>query len=62
MPRINAIAGFFAGLFLSVFGKKHRVAEEDFKRNEFSTSTQRLGVRFTDRIRDVFRFRWIRKT
>jgi hypothetical protein len=62
MPGINAIAGFFAGLFLSVFGRKRRVAAGDSMRMEFSTSTQRLGVRFTDRIRDVFRFRWIRKT
>jgi hypothetical protein len=28
---------------------------------EFKTSTQHLGVRFTEKIRQVFRFRWIRR-
>jgi trans-aconitate methyltransferase len=35
---------------------------EDLSQHEYSTSTQRIGVRFTDRIRDTFRFRWLRRT
>jgi hypothetical protein len=35
---------------------------EDLKRAEFGTSTQKIGVRFTERIRDVFRFEWLKKT
>ncbi|MBN2018593.1 MAG: hypothetical protein JW749_00015 [Sedimentisphaerales bacterium] len=61
MMRKNTVIGFIAGLLASIKGKRHKVAAEDFKRMEFSTNTQRLGVRFTDRIRDVFRFRWIRR-
>jgi hypothetical protein len=58
----NTVFGFIAGVLTSVFGKRRRVAAEDFKRMEFSTNTQRLGVRFTERIRDVFRFKWVKKT
>jgi hypothetical protein len=28
---------------------------------EFKTSTQHIGVSFTDKIRRVFRFRWVKK-
>jgi hypothetical protein len=34
---------------------------DDLRRHDFGWSTQRMGVRFTERIRDSFRFRWIRK-
>jgi hypothetical protein len=60
--RKNTIFGFIAGVLTSAFGKKRGVAAEDFKHTEFSTNTQRLGVRFTDRIRDVFRFKWLKKS
>jgi len=60
--RKNTVIGFVAGLLASAFGKKHKVTAEDIKRMEFPTNTQRLGVRFTDRIRDVFRFKWIKKS
>jgi len=49
-------------MIVSLFGKKPtKPAAEDFKKAEFKTSTQRLGVRFNEKIRDVFRFKWIRK-
>jgi hypothetical protein len=57
----NTVIGYVAGLLASAFGKRPKITAEDFKRMEFSTNTQRLGVRFTDRIRDVFRFKWIKK-
>jgi hypothetical protein len=54
--------GCLGGLFISVFGKSPRKPTvEDLKRAEFKISTQRLGIRFTEKIRDVFRFRWVRK-
>ena len=50
-----------AGL-LSVFGKSPaKPAVEDLKRADFKTSTQRLGIRFSDKIRNVFRFQWLKK-
>jgi uncharacterized protein YueI len=54
--------GSFAGRILSIFGRPQvKPAAEDLRRMEFKTSTQHLGVRFTEKIRDVFRFKWLRK-
>jgi hypothetical protein len=61
--KTNTVLGFLAGLMAAVFGTKiAKPSLEDLKRAEFTTSTQRLGMRFTDRIRDVFRFKWLKKT
>jgi hypothetical protein len=52
----------FAAWLLSFFGAmKNKTTNEDLKKAEFKTSTQRLGVRFSEKIRDVFRFKWLRK-
>ena len=60
--RINVFLGSLAGGLLSLFGKSPaRPTENDLKRAEFKTSTQRLGIRFTEGIRRIFRFRWLRK-
>jgi hypothetical protein len=56
----NSVLGFIAGILAAAFGAKTaKPTTEDLKRTEFSTSTQRLGVRFTERIRNVFRFKWV---
>lgn len=34
---------------------------EDMAKRDYSTSTQRMGIRFTERIRSAFRRRWIRE-
>jgi hypothetical protein len=58
----NSFLGWFAGLLLSIRGKSPaKPGNEDFKKLDFGTSTQRLGIRFTERIRDVFRFHWLKK-
>jgi hypothetical protein len=59
--KTNSLIGFLAGCFLSIFGKSREPSTDDFKQAEFKTSTQRLGVRFTEKIRDVFRFKWLKK-
>ena len=57
----NSVLGFIAGFVASVFGARTpKPAVKNLKNAEFSTSTQRLGVRFTDQIRDVFRFKWLK--
>ena len=59
--KIGSFLGFLAAGILSLFGKSlPKPTAEDLKRTEFKTSTQRLGIRFTEKIRDVFRFRWLR--
>jgi hypothetical protein len=62
LRKINAFFGFIAGIISAVFGNKAvKPTAKNLKDADFPTSTQRLGVRFTDRIRDVFRFRWVKK-
>jgi len=59
--KINSFLGFLAGWVLSLFGKSPRKpVVEDLKRANFKTSTQHLGIRFSEKLRDVFRFRWLK--
>jgi len=59
--KINSFLGFLAGWLLSLFGKSPRKpVVDDLKRADFKNSTQHLGVRFSKKIRDVFRFRWLK--
>jgi len=61
--RISSFLGFVAGAILSLFGKSSRGSTtNDLKRADFPTSTQRLGIRFTERMRDVFRRKWLKVT
>jgi hypothetical protein len=61
--KTNTVLGFIAGLFAAVFRTRPaKPSVEDLKKAEFKTSTQKLGIRFTGRIRDVFRFKWLKKT
>jgi hypothetical protein len=54
--------GLAAGLLARLFPTRlPDITGDDLRRNDYSTSTQRMGVRFTERIRNVFRFRWIRE-
>jgi len=60
--KINSFLGLLAGGLLSIFGKSPaKPTASDIRRMGFKTSTQRLGVRFTEKIRQVFRFKWLRK-
>ena len=60
--KIKSILGFFAGGILSIFGKSPvKPTGNDLRQAEFKTSTQYLGIRFTERIRQVFRFKWLKK-
>jgi hypothetical protein len=60
--KTNSFFGSLAGRILSIFGRPPtRPTAGDLRRMEFKTSTQRLGVRFTEKIRQIFRFRWLRK-
>lgn len=41
--------------------RKPTPTRQDLRETEFKTSTQGMGLRMTDHIRDVFRFKWVRK-
>jgi hypothetical protein len=59
--KFNSFLGLLAGWLLSLFGKSPRKpVVDDLKRADFKTSTQHLGVRFSEKIRDIFRFRWLK--
>jgi hypothetical protein len=61
--KVNSFLASVAGMLLSIFGKSPaKPTPADLQNAEFKTSTQRLGIRFTEKIRDVFRFRWLRKS
>lgn len=60
--KTNSFLGSVAGRILSIFGRPlTKPTASDFRRMEFKTSTQHLGVRFTEKIRNVFRFKWLRQ-
>ncbi|MFA5252108.1 MAG: hypothetical protein WC454_05950 [Phycisphaerae bacterium] len=60
--KTNSFFSLLAGGILSIFSRPPAgPTTDDFRRMEFKTSTQHLGVRFTEKIRQVFRFRWLRK-
>jgi len=61
--KISALLSSTTAVLFSVFSRrKPKPTAEDYRRIDFKTSTQRMGVRFTNRIRDVFRFKWLRKS
>lgn len=58
---INSFIGLLAGWVLSLFGKSpNKSVTDDLKRADFKTSTQHLGISFSEKIRNVFRFRWLK--
>lgn len=60
--KFNSLLGFIAAEILLIFGKSSdRHTHKDLRNMEFKTSTQRIGVTFTEKIRDTFRFKWLRK-
>jgi hypothetical protein len=53
---------FLLGVFAFICGSsKLKSTLGDLKKMDFSSSSQRLGVSFTDKIRDIFRNRWVKK-
>ena len=64
-PRKSARLGFVTGWLLAIISirgrKSRKPAIEDLQHGEFKRSTQKLGMRFTDKIRDIFRVRWLKK-
>lgn len=62
-PRRKALwLGWVAGLTARLLPTPAQpVTGADLRKQDYRASTQRMGVRFNERIRDVFRFRWIRE-
>ena len=53
--------GLRAGLLLTLFSKKSRPhSTAELYQKDFHPNTQKMGLRFTERIRKVFRHRWLK--
>jgi len=53
--------GFSAGLLLNLFSRKSRPhSAKELYQKDFRPNTKKMGLRFTDRIRNAFRSRWLR--
>jgi len=62
MTKPNKFTAAIAAWFLSLFGKgPGKPTTDDLSKADFKTSTQGMCVRFTEKIRNVFRFKWIRR-
>ena len=55
-PLISAIAGAIVSLFAKKTPKKN------LKDIDYTSSTQKMGITFTDKIRNTFRGKWIKKS
>lgn len=55
----NSRLGFFVSL-AALFGGRKKATAEDIQKLEFKTSAQRIGISFTEKIRDAFRHRWFK--
>lgn len=53
--------GLGAGLLMGLWGRKQqRLSSAELYEQDFHPNTQRMGLRFTERMRNVFRNRWLR--
>jgi len=48
-------------VFVSSFFRT-KPKSDDLKKLDFSSSTQKMGLSFTDKIRNTFRHKWINKS
>lgn len=58
--------GLWLGLLAGVMARLSRrklpeITPADLKKHDHPANTQRLGLRFTERIRDTFRFKWLKR-
>ena len=61
-PKGTPWLGWAGGVLAQLCQRRRlKVTPQDLRCHDYRTSTQRLGVRFTERVRHTFRFRWLRK-
>ena len=59
--KANRQMGSLAGWMLRLFAKNPKSGDKNPQKAEFKTSTQRMGLRFSEKIRDTFRNKWLKK-
>ena len=60
--KFGAGLGFIAAQCMRLFGRADKQGSETQKKLNFTTSGQRMGLRFTDKVRDRFRSMWLKKS
>ena len=59
----NSVISSIAGMIVSLFSKSPKNNEIEYlKKADFKSSTQKIGISFTEKIRNTFRHKWIRKS
>ena len=53
--------GYLAAVLFRPLHSRQPVTTADLKQHSHTTSTQRLGIRFSERIRTAFRHRWLKR-
>ena len=62
MTKIKSnILGFIASVLSKIFSKPLKADRKSMERMEFKSSTQRIGFVFAEKVRDIFRHRWLRR-
>jgi hypothetical protein len=53
--------GLGAGVLMGLFARKQQhLTPKELHKEDFHPNTQKMGLRFTERMRNVFRLRWLR--
>ena len=61
-PEKKMFTAMAAGMMLSIFGKKNtKPSNEELAKADYKISTGRMGVSFGEKVRNVFRFKWLKK-
>ncbi len=50
-----------AGFIMRLFGRPKKKSDRQIAKEEFKTSTAGMGLTFTEKIRNTFRSRWLKK-
>jgi hypothetical protein len=61
IPDKKTFLGSLTGRILCLFGRRPPITKKDMQKIEFKTSTQRLGLHFAEKIRNVFRHKWLKR-
>lgn len=57
----ESVPSWLAGLFFSFRKSKPKITTAELEKADYKISTQSLGIGFTEHLRNVFRFKWIRR-
>jgi len=57
----GSFLGSIAGVILNLFTRSKKLSASDLKKANFPHSTQKTGIRFNEKVRDIFRPKWLKR-